>query len=60
MDISKITILKIWMFQDDHGVHFLKVSNVVSLDFWRYTLWMLGFLNGPKISFKHACLEFSL
>jgi hypothetical protein len=33
---------------------------VCSLYFLRYSMWKLGFLNGPEISFKHVSFPFSL
>jgi hypothetical protein len=38
----------------------VKISDFGSLYLLRYTLWNLGFLNGPKISFKRVSLTFSL
>jgi hypothetical protein len=35
----------------------VKISDVGSLYFQRYSLWKLGFLNAPEISFKQVILR---
>jgi hypothetical protein len=44
----------------DLGVDVVNLSYVGSFYIMRYDLWNLGFLNGPKISFKQSNLDFSL
>jgi hypothetical protein len=41
-------------------VHLVNISNVVSLHFWRHSLWKLGFQNASEVNFKQGNLTLLL
>jgi len=57
-EVSDLAILK--RHRRDLGVHFVTILYDGSIYVRRYSLWKLGSLNGPEISFKPVSLEFSL